>query len=98
MTRVRLSPEAEEELLAAATWYEDKRVGLGVDLVARVDAALNQIAESPESCSLWRPDRPYRQKVLARFPYVIFFVYTPDVVEVLAIAHSRRRPGYWRAR
>jgi len=98
VTRVRLSQEAEEELLAAAAWYEQKRPGLGVELIARIDAALEQIAERPESCPLWRPDRPYRQKVLARFPYVIFFVFEPDVIAVVAIAHTRRRPGYWRAR
>jgi plasmid stabilization system protein ParE len=98
MTRVRLSHDAEEELLAAATWYEDKRIGLGIDLVADVDAALDQIAVMPESCPLWRRDRPYRQKVLARFPYVIFFLIRSDVIDVVAIAHTKRRPGYWRDR
>lgn len=69
MSRVRLSAEAEEELVAAAAWYEEKPAGLGIELVARLDAALEQVAATPESCPLWRPDRPYRQKVLSRFPY-----------------------------
>ncbi len=98
MTRVRLLAEAEEELVEAAAWYEDKRAGLGVELVARVDLALEQCAELPESCPLWRPDRPYRQKALHRFPYVIFFVCDPGAIVIVAIAHTKRRPGYWRRR
>jgi toxin ParE1/3/4 len=95
---VRLSAGAREELLAAAAWYEDKRAGLGVELMAHIDAALVQIADRPESCSLWRRDRSYRSKVLTRFPYVIVFAVEADVINVIAIAHTRRQPGYWRNR
>lgn len=95
---VRLSKGAREELLAAAAWYEDKRAGLGVELMAHVDAALLQIAEKPESYPLWRRDRSYRRKVLTKFPYVVVFAYQSDVIEVMAIAHTRRQPGYWRNR
>jgi len=39
VTALRVLPEAEEELAEAARWYETKRVGLGVELVAIVDGA-----------------------------------------------------------
>ena len=92
---LRVLPEAEEELAEAATWYEAKRVGLGVELVAAIDRALDEIVDAPLSCALWRSDRPYRRKVLERFPYAIFFRVDGAVIEVMAIAHAKRGPGYW---
>jgi plasmid stabilization system protein ParE len=95
---LRVLPEAEEELAEAAQWYETKRVGLGIELVAMVDQAFDEILDSPLSFALWRSDRPYRRKVLTRFPYVIFFRVEDDAVEIMAVAHAKRRPGYWAAR
>jgi plasmid stabilization system protein ParE len=96
--RLRIAPEAEEELGEAATWYEAKRPGLGVELVAMADRAFEEIAGDPFVCGLWREDRPYRRKVLTRFPYVIFFCVDADAIVVLAVAHAKRRPGYWAER
>jgi putative addiction module component (TIGR02574 family) len=61
-------PQAREELAAAAEWYEERRPGLGVELVAEVDEVVAQLLEQPEAWPLWRLDRPYRKGVLARFP------------------------------
>lgn len=36
--------------------------------------------------------------VLHKFPYVIVFRETATTVEVVAVAHEHRRPGYWRNR
>jgi plasmid stabilization system protein ParE len=95
---LRLVPEAEEELAEAAAWYETRRPGLGVELVMIVERALEEISDAPLAWALWRDDRPYRRKVLGRFPYVIFFRIDPDAIVVLAIAHAKRRPGYWSER
>lgn len=97
MTRLRVSPEAEEELGEAAAWYEARRAGLGVELVAVVDAAFDAIVAAPKSCTLWRSAREYRKMVLTRFPYVVFFRFDANHEEVIvvAVAHSKRRPGYW---
>jgi hypothetical protein len=35
---LRVARGAEEELAAAAAWYEERRAGLGVELVAEIDA------------------------------------------------------------
>jgi plasmid stabilization system protein ParE len=92
---LRVLPEAEEELAQAAEWYEAKRIGLGVELVTIVDRAFDEIQDAPLSYALWRADRPYRRKVLTRFPYVVFFRTEGDAVEVIAVAHAKRRPGFW---
>ena len=93
--RLRVAPDAEEELTEAAEWYEARRDGLGVELVAVVDGALDAIVTSPLAHPLWKPDRPFRMKVLLQFPYVIFFRCEADEIVVVAIAHARKRPGYW---
>jgi plasmid stabilization system protein ParE len=98
VTTLRILPEAEEELSEVAAWYEGKRAGLGVELIAAVDRAFEEIADAPLAWGLWREDRPYRRKVPARFPYLIFFRVEGDTVLVAAIAHAKRRPGYWAER
>jgi plasmid stabilization system protein ParE len=95
---LRILPEAEEELAEAAAWYEVRRSGLGVELIAVVDRAFEEITDAPLACGLWRDDRPYRRKILTRFPYVIFFRVEGETVTVMAVAHAKRRPGYWAER
>jgi hypothetical protein len=65
---LRVLREAEEELAEAAEWYEAKRTGLGVALIAIADRAFDEIQDAPLSHALWRVDRRYRRKVLTRFP------------------------------
>jgi toxin ParE1/3/4 len=93
VSTLRVVPEAEDELAAAILWYEARRRGLGIELMAVVDEALERIANAPLSMPLWRA--PWRRCTLSRFPYVIFFSVAGDTVEVAAIAHGKRRPGYW---
>jgi toxin ParE1/3/4 len=95
MKRLRILPEAEEELTEAARWYEARRPGLGVELVMMLERAVDEIREAPEASPLWQPGRPYRKFVMRRFPYVVMFTVDDDSVEVVAIAHAKRRPGYW---
>lgn len=92
---LRIRPEAEAELSAAVDWYESKRVGLGAELMAEVDEALENTLLRPAASPLWRKGHPYRRRTLDRFPYSIFFKASPGLVEVVAIAHAKRRPGYW---
>jgi toxin ParE1/3/4 len=87
--------EAEAELTAAAEWYETRRKGLGLELMATVDAALGHILDSPASCPLWKPGFPYRKLALRRFPFVIFYMLSETAIEITAIAHAKRDAGYW---
>lgn len=95
MTRLRIAPEAEQELAEAVAWYEERRGGLGVELIAVIDRELEAIREKPLANPLWRHDRPYRKRAAKRFPYVIFFRVETDEIVISAIAHTRRAPGYW---
>ncbi|AKV00134.1 hypothetical protein AKJ09_06797 [Labilithrix luteola] len=68
MTRLRVAPEAEEELAAAAEWYEARRAGLGVELVASIDGAFEEILAAPLSCATWRRDRRIGRRSSGDFP------------------------------
>jgi toxin ParE1/3/4 len=36
-----------------------------------------------------------RRALLRRYPYLVVFRELPDCIQVFAIAHGSRRPGYW---
>lgn len=95
---LRILPEAEAELAAAAEWYESRQSGLGVAFVEAVGHALEGIVEAPQTSPLWREGYPYRRHVLRQFPYTIMFTVTELGIEVTAIAHAKRKPGYWLTR
>jgi toxin ParE1/3/4 len=101
--RVGLDAEAHEEIDAAVAWYdaqtEEPRVG--DELLRAIDVALVRIAEQPGAFALV-PGVAVRLGVrrctLRRFPYGVVFIELAEEIRVLALAHTRRRPGYWRSR
>ncbi|MEP7120084.1 MAG: type II toxin-antitoxin system RelE/ParE family toxin [Byssovorax sp.] len=99
--KARYHRDAREELSAAADWYEARRPGLGLDFVAEVTRAVASIRENPETWPRWEGVLmrvPVRKFVLRQFPFSIPYLVHEDTIVVLAVAHGRRRPGYWRAR
>jgi plasmid stabilization system protein ParE len=60
------------------------------------DHAIDRIGDDPTQFSEYTFGT--RRMVLQRFPYVIVFRETAAGVEIIAVAHGRRRPGYWRDR
>ena len=98
MKQLAVLPQARRELRDAAAWYESQQAGLGEELLREVERVLEEIAADPNRFPRWRDDRPYRKALARRFPYVVFFVERPGDVRVLAVAHGRRRPGYWLTR
>jgi plasmid stabilization system protein ParE len=72
--------------------------GLGVELAVELEKTFRDLFHRPEAWPLWRPDFPYRKRPTERFPYVIFYRVTETEVRVLAVAHAKRKPGYWTRR
>jgi toxin ParE1/3/4 len=99
--RARFDDEAGEELDAAISWYESQRPGLGIELLDAIEDAVGRLVESPSSFPLdssVASELGARRCSLRRFPYSLVFIELPDQLRVLAVAHKRRRPGYWRGR
>ena len=98
---LREHPDAREEFLDALDWYDDHANGLGRRLLTEFNANLTLIRTWPEAAPRYRGrvNHPgLRAKSLRSFPYrIISFVRDAEVV-VVAYAHAKRRPGYWRKR
>lgn len=98
---VRFEAEASAELLEAARWYQGKRSGLGLDFLAAFDRTVNHISAWPAAGTPVDgvpADLSVRQAPVRRFPYRLVYVVHDDVVRILAVAHERRHPDYWRTR
>ena len=94
MTRTLVvGPKAENEIEEAARWYEERETGLGQAFVDEVLRALEVVGEAPDTFPFLRD--PYRRFLLDRFPYAIIYKVTARRVYVRAVAHGKRRPGYW---
>lgn len=96
MIPYRFHPEAESELAEAVSYYELRLAGLGRALAAEVERAVALIRERPEIGAPHGTGR--RSLLLNRFPYRVVYRAATTGVLVVAIAHLRRRPGYWRRR
>lgn len=96
MNQPTFHPLAEEELLDAMAHYEEKVRGLGGRFLERVTQALEHIQSFPDSCPILLGRA--RRKTLRQFPYNIVYSMDPSGIFVLAIAHQKRRSGYWKDR
>jgi toxin ParE1/3/4 len=95
---LRFNADASAELDAAALWYEHEQVGLGAAFLDEISLAVVAVAEAPRTWPVVSKRRHIRRCLLTRFPFALLFVALPEGVVVLAVAHTKRRPFYWRAR
>jgi toxin ParE1/3/4 len=98
---IRVETEAKRELAAAIAWYEQRREGLGREFLAELDALLAAVARDPARFPPYPrvdPELGVRRALPRRFPYAVAFMDLGSVIRVIAVAHERRRPGYWMGR
>jgi len=92
-----LHPSAEAEHLESIAYYESKRPGLGASYLAEFERILVHVCESPQRYPIERkPD--LRHVRMKRFPYTVLYRNVSGTIQVLAVAHHRRRPQYWLGR
>jgi toxin ParE1/3/4 len=94
---IRFRPAAARELAADVRWYDKQYTGRGQRFAAAVERVLLRAAESPHAFPLLlEPD--IRSAKVERFPYRVVYLVVGHDIDVLAVAHARRRPSYWRRR
>ena len=90
-------PDAETEHLETVVYYETRRPGLGAHYLAAFEQVVEAVRENAHRYRIVRePD--IRRAPLARFPLSIIYRETSERIEILAVAHHKRRPAYWIAR
>ena len=96
MAGIELAPEAERELLEARSWYLAENASVARSFAEAVDSAFAAVLEFPDAWpKVTADERRYR---LTRFPYAVIYRVVEGRVLVVAVAHAKRRPGYWLGR
>jgi len=98
--KLRMLTAASDEMTEAARWYEERVEGLGKRFLSEVRATVAYIRSRPEEPAVVSKYSPWRvrSRRVKRFPYAIIYELREKECVVVAVAHSSRRPGYWRSR
>ncbi|MDB5347567.1 MAG: plasmid stabilization protein [Schlesneria sp.] len=96
MTEVVFLDPALAELRQAAQWYDQQESGVGREFLTAVDQGLNRLLHDPTARPI-AAERTHRQS-LDRFPFELLYRICQTRIEIVAVAHHSRRPGYWQKR
>ena len=92
----RFHPEAWQEFEAADDWYRERSSESSIRFLSAVYDGLEQISQWPQR---WpRHLHGTRRLVLRRFPFSLIYRERLFTVDVIAVAHHKRKPGYWKGR
>ena len=93
---IEFHEEASAELESAFDWYFFRNERVAQEFLEEVNRAIDTIAQSPER---WASITAYaRRYLLQRFPFAIVYRELASTIQILAVAHGRRRAGYWKGR
>jgi toxin ParE1/3/4 len=93
---IKYHPKALAEAFRSARYYDSRHPGLGAQFFEEVDSVVSQLHVDPlrqradaDGVRSWR---------LRRFLFRIYYFVEPNRIRILAVAHPKRRSGYWRQR
>ena len=90
---VEILPEAEAEAREAFLWYSKRSTIAAEAFRAELIKAIDGLSMHP---MMWPADADgIRLQLLRHLPYTLHYEVRDQTVTVLAVAHQRRRPGYW---
>jgi plasmid stabilization system protein ParE len=93
---LEIHPSALEELKFAFSWYLERNETAALKFSAELERTMDLLVAAPQR---WPAgDHGSRKFVLRRFPFAIFYREKQAAIQLLAIAHGHRRPGYWKDR
>src|SRR5947209_7040231 len=93
-----LDPDAETDIAPAYDWYEERRVGLGEEFLACLEACFDAIRRTPKMHQVGH--NTARRALIRRFPYAVYYDYTDETNAVTAyvVIHTAQDPDTWRDR
>jgi plasmid stabilization system protein ParE len=94
--RISIHETAEIELNDAADFYDIACPNLGSAFIDEIQRTIEKISEFPDAAQVVRGQ--IRKKPAAKFPYSVIYSVHADEIRILAVAHQKRRPLYWRTR
>jgi plasmid stabilization system protein ParE len=96
MAEARILAVAEQEYAEAISWYAGRSAQAAERFRAEFKRAIQMIEQYPQVCA--RCDRQHRYYLMRRYPYQVIFREQPQGALIVAVAHCKRRPGYWHGR
>ena len=96
MPDVAFLDPASREMREAAQWYNKQEVGVGEEFLAEVDRAIDRLLFDPSA----RPTagRDVHRQQVDRFPFDLLYRIRAEHIEIVAVSHHSRKPGYWQRR
>ena len=93
-----LLAEAKADVAEAYLWYEEQSLGLGLEFLRCVEAALLSIQRSPLIYPIVHES--YRRALVRRFPFAVFFEFTRSRNRciVYSVFHCSQEPEKWHGR
>ena len=93
---IAFHPEAVVEARAARMWYAERSPAAAEAFMHELDVGIERIVSSPEARPIYVSGT--RRYLFRYFPFAIVYRTSSSSIEVIAVAHGRRRPGYWKDR
>ena len=90
---VNFHPGAEVDANEAQQWYAVRSAIAARAFLTEFITAVNHIAQLPESCPRYLSGT--RRYYFPSFPFTLVYRLKGNIITVVAIAHHRRKPGYW---
>ena len=96
LVKLEFHPEAIDETREARSWYRARSLKAEKDFLAELPRAILHVRESPGTWPRFEPEA--RRFLLHRFPFSVVYRIKGEAVQILALAHGKRRPAYWARR
>jgi toxin ParE2 len=92
----QFDPEASAEAEEAYHWYAKRSQRAADAFMVELDRATASIQEQPSRFASYLHGT--HRCLLKRYPYSVVYRWTENAIEVIAVSHAKRRPGYWKKR
>ena len=93
---IRFSSEAFVEAEAAQQWYLERSRSAGEAFLEELSHAVERVSGSPEQWPQYVEGT--RRYVFHRFPFSLVYREISNDIVIVAVAHGKRKPGYWKNR
>jgi toxin ParE1/3/4 len=91
--------ESQQDLKEGFAWYEEKRIGLGIDFMLAIEATIRAIERNPFAYAQAPTDIPnIRRAVVFKFSYLIFYTIIQQSVVILSVVSSKQDAAIWKLR
>ena len=91
--KIEFHPGALKEAESAIQWYVERSSPASSAFIAELTHAVDKISHAPNRWPKYKDET--RRYFFPRFPFSLIYRVKNDVIQIIAVMHHRRKPGYW---